>query len=66
MAQAELLEEVAAHLDPDRRRALFARLADLGLQVMMTGTDPFLFAELPEASRILKVANGRVSPYSAA
>ena len=61
-----LLDEVAAHLDPDRRRALFARLADLGLQVMMTGTDPFLFAELPEASRILKVANGRVSPYSAA
>ncbi|SDU47336.1 DNA replication/repair protein RecF [Stappia sp. ES.058] len=61
-----LLDEIAAHLDPDRRRALFLRLAELGLQVMMTGTDPFLFADLPQGSAILKVANGSVSPYSAA
>ncbi|WP_029057741.1 DNA replication/repair protein RecF [Stappia stellulata] len=58
-----LLDEVAAHLDPERRRALFQRLETLGLQVMMTGTDPFLFTELPPGSAILKVANGTVSVY---
>jgi DNA replication and repair protein RecF len=37
-----LLDEVAAHLDPVRRAALFDRLANLG-QVWMTGTEPTLF-----------------------
>ncbi|AJP73239.1 DNA replication/repair protein RecF [Sphingomonas hengshuiensis] len=37
-----LLDEVAAHLDPERRAALFARLAGAG-QVWMTGTEPALF-----------------------
>lgn len=40
-----LLDEVAAHLDPRRRAALFARLGAIG-QVWMTGTEPALFAEL--------------------
>ena len=34
-----LLDEVAAHLDPDRRAALFARLEGRG-QVWMTATEP--------------------------
>ena len=34
-----LLDEVAAHLDPGRRAALFERLAALGCQTFMTGTD---------------------------
>ena len=38
-----LLDEVAAHLDPARRAALFARLAETGAQVWMTGTEPALF-----------------------
>lgn len=38
-----LLDEVAAHLDPRRRAALFERLAGRG-QVWMTGTEPGLFA----------------------
>jgi DNA replication and repair protein RecF len=42
-----LLDEVAAHLDPARRAALFARLAGRG-QVWMTGTEPALFADAPE------------------
>lgn len=47
-----LLDEVAAHLDPARRTALFARLAGIG-QVWMTGTEEGLFAGLPdEATRI--------------
>jgi len=38
-----LLDEVAAHLDPRRRLALFERLEGRG-QVWMTGTEPALFA----------------------
>src|SRR3546814_6393832 len=34
-----LLDEVAAHLDPRRRAALFERLAAGGGQVWMTGTE---------------------------
>ena len=45
-----LLDEVAAHLDPSRRRALFDRLARRG-QVWMTGTEPDLFEGLGEATR---------------
>lgn len=40
-----LLDEVAAHLDPRRRAALFDRLAMRG-QVWMTGTEPGLFDAL--------------------
>lgn len=47
-----LLDEVAAHLDPARRAALFARLAGIG-QVWMTGTEDALFAGLPDdATRV--------------
>ncbi len=38
-----LLDEIAAHLDPDRRAALFAIIDDLGFQAFMTGTDKALF-----------------------
>jgi DNA replication and repair protein RecF len=47
-----LLDEVAAHLDPSRRVALFERLAGKG-QVWMTGTEPALFAAIGgDATRI--------------
>lgn len=47
-----LLDEVAAHLDPARRGALFARLEGQA-QVWMTGTEPALFAAIgSEATRI--------------
>lgn len=45
-----LLDEVAAHLDPSRRRALFERLAGRG-QVWMTGTEPGLFDGIGDATR---------------
>ncbi|MEA3042116.1 MAG: replication and repair protein RecF [Sphingomonadales bacterium] len=38
-----LLDEVAAHLDPRRRRALIERLEASGGQVWVTGTEPALF-----------------------
>jgi DNA replication and repair protein RecF len=55
-----LLDEVAAHLDPGRRAALFDRLAGRG-QVWMTGTEPALFDAVPgDASRYI-VADGAVA-----
>lgn len=45
-----LLDEVAAHLDPTRRAALFARLAGRG-QVWMTATEASLFDGIGAASR---------------
>jgi DNA replication and repair protein RecF len=50
-----LLDEVAAHLDPSRRRALFERLAEAGGQVWMTGTESSLFAEIPEGATFITV-----------
>jgi DNA replication and repair protein RecF len=41
-----LLDEIAAHLDPLRRAALFERLAANGAQVWMTGTEPEPFEAL--------------------
>lgn len=44
-----LLDEAAAHLDPDRRRALFAMLLKLGGQAWLTGTEFALFEGLEGA-----------------
>lgn len=50
-----LLDEVAAHLDPERRAALFAMLADSGSQVWMTGTEAFPFDALPSDAQLLRI-----------
>ncbi|QUS55913.1 DNA replication/repair protein RecF [Pseudovibrio brasiliensis] len=55
-----LLDEVAAHLDPGRREALFTRLEVLGGQVFMTGTDQNLFKDLPSAAQIFEVEGGGI------
>ncbi len=57
-----LLDEVAAHLDPSRRAALFDRLAKAGGQVWMTGTEPSLFSGVTGASSFFDVAGGVISP----
>ncbi|MEC3951275.1 DNA replication/repair protein RecF [Sphingobium sp. HWE2-09] len=51
-----LLDEVAAHLDPLRRSALFQRLRETGGQVWMTGTESNLFNDLDEATRLTVTA----------
>lgn len=51
-----LLDEVAAHLDPSRRAALFDRLEHAGGQVWMTGTESSLFNELSSATRLTVTA----------
>ncbi len=55
-----LLDEVAAHLDPQRRAALFDRLAGRG-QVWLTATEPELFATIGEATRF-RIASGTIGP----
>lgn len=56
-----LLDEVAAHLDPRRRAALFERLEKGGGQVWMTGTEAGLFDGVgPGASRF-ELSDGRIS-----
>ena len=55
-----LLDEVAAHLDPSRRAALFARLAGRG-QVWLTATEAALFDGIGDASRF-QVESGQIVP----
>ena len=55
-----LLDEVAAHLDPRRRAALFARLECRG-QVWMTATEASLFGGIAAATR-LAVQPGQIDP----
>src|SRR6516162_3380787 len=56
-----LLDEVVAHLDPNRRAALFAELQKLGAQVWLTGADPAAFTEIGASSEIFNVENGRIA-----
>lgn len=50
-----LLDEVAAHLDPSRRTALFEQLALTGAQVWMTGTEAALFDGIGPAAELIAV-----------
>ena len=54
-----LLDEVVAHLDPDRRRALFAWLERERAQVWMTGADPAAFADIAPRAAVFEIATGR-------
>ena len=60
-----LLDEIAAHLDAQRREALFAVLDDLGCQAFLTGTDAAVFAPLGERAEHLTVSDGTVTPAAA-
>ncbi len=55
-----LLDEVAAHLDPDRRVALFARLEGRG-QVWMTATEAVLFDGIGQVATRFHVDAGTIS-----
>ncbi len=50
-----LLDEVAAHLDADRRAALYDEVVALGAQAWMTGTGPELFDTLGSRAMYLEV-----------
>jgi DNA replication and repair protein RecF len=55
-----LLDEVAAHLDEARRRALFGEILRLSAQAWMTGTDRDLFAPIAQEAQILAVNRGKI------
>ena len=55
-----LLDEVAAHLDPVRRAALFQRLRQGRAQVWLTGTEPAPFQDILEEAAVWRVSAGTV------
>jgi DNA replication and repair protein RecF len=54
-----LLDEVAAHLDRDRREALFDEIYGLNAQVWLTGTDVATFDGMRNRAQFLDVQDGR-------
>lgn len=57
-----LLDEVAAHLDADRRAALYDEICALGAQAWMTGTGAELFDALGDRANYIEVTeNGGLS-----
>lgn len=54
-----LLDEVAAHLDPDRRAALYDEICAIGAQAWLTATDRVLFEGLSYRARLFEVGEGR-------
>jgi DNA replication and repair protein RecF len=55
-----LLDEIAAHLDRDRRTALFGALGALGCQAWMTGTDAETFGGVGRSGAVFHVEAGTV------
>ncbi|MCC6720356.1 MAG: DNA replication/repair protein RecF [Acetobacteraceae bacterium] len=53
-----LLDEPAVHLDPERRAALFDALLHLPGQIVLTGTDPGIFAPLRGHATAWRTARG--------
>ncbi len=51
-----LLDEVAAHLDADRRAALYDEICALGAQAWLTGTEPDLFATFAGRAHLMEVS----------
>ena len=58
-----LLDEIVAHLDPNRRKILAGLLQSYGSQVWMTGTDQTLFQDFINQSCLYQVADSSVSKY---
>ncbi|MBY5933448.1 DNA replication/repair protein RecF [Tateyamaria omphalii] len=52
-----LLDEVAAHLDVDRRAALYDEICALGAQAWMTGTETALFDSLGDRAQYVHVTD---------
>jgi DNA replication and repair protein RecF len=56
-----LLDEIAAHLDRDKLKALFEELCALGAQAWLSGTDAETFAPLLGRAQFFRVADGAVT-----
>ena len=57
-----LLDEVAAHLDENRRAALYAILTETGGQAWLTGTDENLFSSIRDQAQFFHVENAEIHP----
>ena len=57
-----LLDEIAAHLDGQRRAALFEEILALGAQAWLTGTDIEIFAPLRGKAQLFEVADSQPRP----
>lgn len=57
-----LMDEVAAHLDEERRAALFDEICGLGAQAWLTGTDPHLFEALQGRALSFTVRDSALTP----
>ena len=57
-----LLDEIAAHLDPARRAALYEEIVRLGVQAWMTGTDLEPFQPLAGHSQFFLVDGAHLAP----
>ena len=55
-----LLDEAAAHLDSDRRAALYDELTALGGQAWLTGTDRSLFDAFGDRAQRFEVSDGTI------
>ena len=56
-----LLDEVASHLDIERRAALFDEIRALGAQAWLTGTDAAVFAPLARHAQHFRVDNAVIT-----
>ncbi|WP_374410858.1 DNA replication/repair protein RecF [Novosphingobium colocasiae] len=59
-----LLDEVAAHLDPVRREALFERLRHGSAQVWLTGTETAPFSAILQEAAVWEVSGGAVRAWT--
>lgn len=55
-----LMDEIAAHLDADRRAALFDEICAVGAQAWMTGTDRSLFEAFGDRAQFFRVDGATV------
>ncbi len=55
-----LMDEIVAHLDAERRAALFDEICAIGAQAWMTGTDQALFEQFGDRAQYFRVDNANV------
>jgi DNA replication and repair protein RecF len=54
------MDEIVAHLDSDRRAALFDEICAVGAQAWMTGTDQELFEAFGDRAQFFRVDSATV------
>lgn len=55
-----LLDEVAAHLDDNKKEALISKISDLNIQAWITTTNPDIFTSLRSKAQFFKIKNNQI------